>query len=64
MQKSLDNARDSILSAREQYRNKLLEDEKMKQDSQTAGDAIDTTEKEKSTSAQKRKSAKSAKKKK
>ncbi|XP_073483922.1 androglobin isoform X3 [Aquarana catesbeiana] len=64
LQISLDNARESILSAREQYRNKLLEAEKRKQENETAGDAVATTEKEKSPSAQKRKSAKSAKKKK
>nr|DBA26857.1 TPA: hypothetical protein GDO54_011063 [Pyxicephalus adspersus] len=57
LQMSLDNARESILSAREQYRNKLLEAEKIKQESQTAGDGVATAEREKSPSAQKRKSA-------
>ncbi|KAM5165226.1 androglobin [Mantella aurantiaca] len=64
LQMSLDDAREVILGAREQYRNKLLEVEKKKQDNQTAGDVVPTVEKEKSSSAQKRKSAKSAKKKK
>ncbi|XP_018412862.1 PREDICTED: androglobin [Nanorana parkeri] len=62
LQMSLDNARENILSAREQYRNKLLEAEKRKQEIQAASDAVATAELVKSPSAQKRKSAKSAKK--
>ncbi|CAH2252749.1 androglobin isoform X2 [Pelobates cultripes] len=58
LQISLDNARQQILSARESYRNKLLEVEKKKQDAVAAQETSHHIEQKKSPSP-KRKSAKS-----
>ncbi|XP_077139190.1 androglobin isoform X2 [Ranitomeya variabilis] len=64
LQISLDGAREQILSSQEAYRKKLLEAEKGKQDIPAAEVGISHLQEEKKTpSAQKRKSAKSGKKK-
>uniref|UniRef100_A0A803JHE3 Androglobin n=2 Tax=Xenopus tropicalis TaxID=8364 RepID=A0A803JHE3_XENTR len=55
LQISLDNAREQILSARESYRNKLLEAELKKHEEISAQEAAPQAEPEKSPSAQKRK---------
>ncbi|XP_063773951.1 androglobin isoform X2 [Pseudophryne corroboree] len=65
LQISLDSARERIISAREVYRNKLLETEKNKEDGAAVKEAAGHGEEDKKiTSAQKRKSAKSSAKKK
>ncbi|XP_075059694.1 androglobin [Mixophyes fleayi] len=65
LQVSLDNAREQIISARETYRNKLLETEKKNQDVEAMKEAPGHIEQDKKmSSAQKRKSAKSSGKKK
>ncbi|KAM8945513.1 androglobin [Pelodytes ibericus] len=64
LQISLDRAREQVLSNRESYRNKLLEDERKKQDALVAEEASHHVEPVKKSISPKRKSAKSSGKKK
>ncbi|XP_044146626.1 androglobin isoform X3 [Bufo gargarizans] len=63
LQISLDSAREQIISVQEAYKRKLLEADKRKQEVNAAEEGINCSEEKKTPSAQKRKSAKSGKKK-